>query len=108
MKVRPFMMTVYGMLLLMGLLISSIQAATLATETIILSVTGMTCAVCPITVRKSLQKIPGVKEVNINFKAKTAIVIFNPTQTNIKALISATTKAGYPSIVINNTNLGRK
>lgn len=108
MRIRQFMMTVFGMLLLTGLLVSTIQAATLATETITLSVKGMTCAVCPITVRKALQKVSGVNEAFINFNEKTATVTFNPTQTNIKTLISATTKAGYPSIVVNYTKLERK
>ena len=67
-----------------------------------LSVPGMYCLTCPITVKKSLEKVPGVTDVRVELKTKKAIIIFDPTLTNSKALISATTQAGYPSTVKKN------
>ncbi|MGC9159545.1 MAG: cation transporter, partial [Terracidiphilus sp.] len=36
-----------------------------ATRTVTLSVPGMTCPVCPITVRKALREVPGVEKVDV-------------------------------------------
>jgi mercuric ion binding protein len=70
-----------------------------APETVTLDVLKMTCAVCPITVKKSLEKLPGVSAVKVDFDEKTAIVTFDPAITNSGALTAATTNAGYPSSV---------
>ena len=53
----------------------------------------------PITVRKSLEKVPGVSAVNVDFDRKTATVSFDPDKARPDALIRATTNAGYPSTV---------
>ena len=74
---------------------SSAYAAT--PQTVILDVQNMTCALCPLTVKKALQKVAGVADVKIDFKRKTAIVTFDPDQANTAALVKATTDAGYPS-----------
>ena len=66
-------------------------------ETVVLDVPGMTCKFCPITIRKALQKLPGVVEVKSDLDSKTATVVFDPAQTNVEALTRATADAGYPS-----------
>jgi periplasmic mercuric ion binding protein len=66
-------------------------------KTVTLDVKNMTCAVCPITVKKSLEKVPGVTVVKIDFAMKTAIVTYDPDKTKPAALTRATTNAGYPS-----------
>lgn len=70
-----------------------------AQKTVTLSIPTMTCPVCPITVKKSLEKISGVSKVNVDFETKTAIVTFDPQKVEIKALTKATTDAGFPSQV---------
>ena len=77
-----------------------VQAAEMKTVT--LDVQNMTCKFCPITVRKALEKVPGVTEATASFKTKTATVSFDPTKTNVQALIKATANAGYPSKVLTN------
>lgn len=72
-----------------------------ATKTATLSVSGMTCATCPITVKKALSKVPGVEKTAILFDKKEAVVTFDDAKTNTQALVSATTDAGYPSTVKN-------
>lgn len=74
---------------------SSAYAAT--PQTVILDVQNMTCALCPLTVKKALQKVAGVADVKIDFNRKTAIVTFDPDKVNTAALVKATTDAGYPS-----------
>ncbi len=70
-----------------------------AIQTVTLAVENMTCRMCPITVRKSLGNIDGVIEARSDFDTKTAMVKFDRNKTNIKALIAATTNAGYPSSI---------
>jgi len=59
----------------------------------------MTCALCPITVKKSLEKVLGVSAVQVNFDNKTATVTYDADKTQTEALTRATTNAGYPSTV---------
>jgi mercuric ion binding protein len=68
-------------------------------QTVKLTVRNMTCPLCPITVRKSLEKVPGVQTVKVNFDTKTATVTYDPDKTRPAALTRATTDAGYPSKV---------
>jgi mercuric ion binding protein len=68
-----------------------------ATQTVTLSVPGMTCAACPITVKKALTKVEGVEKVMVSFEKKEAIVTYDDAKTNVEALTKATENAGYPS-----------
>lgn len=70
-----------------------------ATQTVALSVPGMTCAACPITVKKALTKVDGVTKAEVSFEKREAIVTFDDTKTNAPALTKATEDAGYPSSV---------
>ena len=70
-----------------------------ATRTVTLSVTGMTCAACPITIKKALNKVEGVENIEVNLEKKEALVTFDAAKTTVEALVEATTNAGYPSTV---------
>ena len=59
----------------------------------------MDCAVCPITVRKSLEKVPGVESAKVDFKSKLAVVAFDASKTTPEALTKAMADAGFPSSV---------
>ena len=78
-------------------------AATLATpawaavQTVTLSVPGMTCAACPITVKKALSKVEGVSKTAVSFEKLEAVVTFDDAKTSVQALTKATADAGYPS-----------
>ena len=61
----------------------------------------MTCAVCPITVKKALEKVTGVTSATVDFDKKTASVTFDPDKANPATLAKATSDAGYPSSVHN-------
>ena len=73
-----------------------------AQKTVTLSVQNMTCRICPITVRKSLEKVSGVQSVQVNFDKKTATVTYDPDKTKLESLTQATKNAGYPSTVISS------
>jgi len=68
-----------------------------AEQTVTLSVPGMTCAACPITVKAALNRVEGVQNVDVSYKHLEARVTFEDAQTSIAALIEATKNAGYPS-----------
>ncbi len=68
-----------------------------ATKTVTLSVPGMTCAACPITVKKVLNKVEGVSKADVSFEQREAVVTFDDTKTTAAALTEATKNAGYPS-----------
>lgn len=68
-------------------------------QTITLDVPGMTCAFCPITVRKALEAQDGVIKAESSYDTKSATVTFDPTRTSPETLMQATADAGYPSTV---------
>lgn len=68
-------------------------------RTVTLAVENMTCAMCPITVRKSLEVVPGVQSALASDETHTATVIYDPSRASPEDLIRATTEAGYPSSV---------
>ena len=70
-----------------------------ATQTVTLSVTGMPCAACPITIKKALNKVEGVETIEVNLEKKEALVTFDDAKTTVEALLEATTNAGYRSTV---------
>ena len=72
-------------------------AAMAADRTITLAVKNMDCAACPSIVKASLQAVPGVANVAVSFKDKTATITYDDAKADVNQLTSATTKAGYPS-----------
>jgi mercuric ion binding protein len=80
-----------------GLCLLAPSAALAVERTVTLAVKNMYCATCPYTVRASLEAVPGVIKALVSYKDKTAVVSYDDAKTNVKALTSATTNAGYPS-----------
>jgi Cu+-exporting ATPase len=60
-----------------------------------LPVTGMTCANCALNIQKSLKKVEGVKDANVNFATEQASVSFDMEQVQIKDLAYKIHDAGY-------------
>lgn len=74
------------------------QSATSAqVQVVSFAVANMTCATCPITVKKAMSAVDGVRSVRVDFESKTATVEFDPTVTNAAAIAAASTNAGYPA-----------
>lgn len=69
------------------------------TRTATLEVSGMTCAVCPLTVKAALKKQPGVSEANVDLKSQIAEVKFDPAIIQPAQLAKAVTGAGFPTTV---------
>ena len=82
---------------LLGLMV--LMPAYSENKTVTLSVPGMDCETCPITVSKALKKVDGVGKVAASLEQKEAVVTFDDAKTNVDALRKATANAGYPSTV---------
>ena len=68
-----------------------------APQTVTLSVPGMTCSACPLTVKLALNKIPGVSRTDVSYEKLQAVVSFDDAKTNLQTLTKATADAGDPS-----------
>ena len=84
--------------LLASLFLGLSVAAFAATPQIaVLDVPNMTCSMCSITVRKALEKVPGVVDAKVDYDRQTASVKYDPDKADLAALVKATTNAGFPS-----------
>jgi periplasmic mercuric ion binding protein len=77
----------------------SFGVALAASRTVALDVQNMTCAVCPLTVKKALERVSGVQQVKVDYANKTATVQFDDAITTADKLTEATKAAGYPATV---------
>lgn len=69
-------------------------------RTVTLKVDNMFCASCPYIVKKVLAGVPGVRDVKVSFKNKTALVTFDDGKASVAALTAATTNVGFPSMLL--------
>ena len=60
-----------------------------------LDIEGMHCSSCALLIEKSIRKVDGVKEANVNFAAEKASVLIDGTVVEKDALLKAVEKAGY-------------
>jgi mercuric ion binding protein len=86
--------------LLIGLPMTTFAATQ---RTAVLDVQNMTCSICSITIRKALEKVPGVIDAKVDYDHKTATVKYDPEKAGPPALVKATTNAGFPSTLHNGT-----
>jgi mercuric ion binding protein len=83
-------------LILLTLLLPA-SVAIAAQRTVTLTVENMTCALCPITVRTAIEHVTGVKDVQVDFETKTAIVVFDDAEATLQDIAEASRQAGYPA-----------
>jgi copper chaperone CopZ len=67
----------------------------------------MDCAVCPITVRKALEKVSGVSSAKVDFASKRAQVVFDPKKASVDALTDAAAEAIHPTLSGRSDERGR-
>jgi mercuric reductase len=68
------------------------------TQTVELSIEGMTCDHCAATIQRALANVPGVKRAEVSFPQKRAEI--STTEAPPDALVRAVEKAGYRAAVI--------
>lgn len=83
-----------------AVLLLAAMPAFAATQHLTLSVPGMNCAACPITIKKALSKMDGVSQIEVSAKTRQAVVTYDDAKTDVQALTTATANAGYPSTVV--------
>ncbi len=62
-------------------------------------VKGMHCASCVLVIEKSLKKVEGVSEANVNLVTEKATIEYDSSKTNESELVSAVANAGYKAMI---------
>jgi len=68
-------------------------------QRVVLDVPSMNCSLCPLTVRKALERVPGVIEARASYEPKRAEVTYDPDKVSPETLAKAVADAGYPATV---------
>ena len=67
-------------------------------EKAVIAITGMHCSSCVLKIEKSLKKVEGVYDVNVNFASAKAYISYDSHRTTREILNKAIEKAGYTPI----------
>lgn len=82
-----------------------VQDTTGKTERSLLSIEGMTCEGCAMTIKRTLLSIEGVKKAEVSYKDKKADVLFVPEKVSDSLLIEKINKIGYKANLIETDTL---
>lgn len=80
-------------------LAAAASGALAAPQTVILTVRGMTCVTCPITVKTALSRVDGVTTVKVSYEKSEAVVTFDDSKATVQKLVEASTNVGFPASV---------
>jgi mercuric ion binding protein len=83
---------------------TSLYAEPAVDQTASFSVEKMTCATCPIAVRKAMERVDGVKSVVVDLDAKNATVVFDSSKATVGDIAAASTNVGFPATVVESQN----
>ncbi len=83
--------------LALALFVSGVSAEASQFATAKFAVEKMTCATCPIAVSKAMKRVDGVKDVDVDFDSKTAVVTYDSSVANTDAIGKASTDVGFPA-----------
>jgi Cu+-exporting ATPase len=64
-------------------------------DKITLPVAGMTCANCAMNIERSVKKLSGVSDAQVNFAAEKASISFDPAQLKVKDVVAKIDASGY-------------
>jgi len=64
------------------------------------NVENMTCATCPIAVKKAMSRVEGVQNVKVNFDTKIATVVYDSALTDSATIAKASSSVGFPATVV--------
>lgn len=65
---------------------------------VVVPVEGMTCATCEIAVRSAVQRVSGVKSVQVSVATNKASVDFDPAQTGTEQIVGAINSTSYRAV----------
>ena len=92
-----YFFSIVALLSIICLSASDLRAGTSDETTAQFSVEKMTCATCPISVRKAMERMDGVKHVEVDLETKIATVIFDASVTTASDISNASTDVGFPA-----------
>ncbi len=83
-----------------ALMFAAFVTPALATSrTVTLIVPDMSCAACPITVKKALSQVRGVSKIDTHIEQREAVITYDDSKTNPQQLVNTTKDAGYVATV---------
>ncbi len=85
-----------------GVSLSAALPAISAEQTVSMNIERMSCALCPVTVRKAIERVDGVQHVDVDYDTKTAIVTFDDSNTTTAEIAQASTDVGYPATPVSD------
>ena len=85
-----------------GVSLSAALPAISAEQTVSMNIERMSCALCPVTVRKAIERVDGVQHVELDYDAKTATVTFDDSNTTSAEIAQASTDVGYPATPVSD------
>jgi periplasmic mercuric ion binding protein len=71
-----------------------------AQKTVKLKCTEMSCQKCVKSIEKSINKLPGISDLNIDLESKIISVTFDESKTDVQSLLNAIVEAGYEAEVL--------
>jgi Cu+-exporting ATPase len=74
---------------------TSARSASTSAREEVLSIGGMTCATCVMTIEEVVGQVPGVSEVKVNLATESARVKFDPAAASLDWIKKAITEVGY-------------
>lgn len=74
-------------------------------ESQVLGIRGMTCAACAQRIEKTIKKLPGIEQANVNLASEKLFVAYDESNTSLTAIRDAVSKIGYEVVekTANNT-----
>jgi mercuric ion binding protein len=66
---------------------------------VVLDVPSMNCSLCPISVKKALERVPGVLDAKADLATGRAEATYDPDRVSPETLAKAVTNAGYPASI---------
>lgn len=67
-------------------------------QLVVIGIEGMHCHRCEQTIQKSLKRLAGVTEVEVDFPTAQASVLFDASKVAVSDLMRAVTQAGYKAV----------
>lgn len=67
---------------------------------VVLKLEKMTCHGCVKAITLALKGVKGVLSASVTLRPPRAVVVYDSSKTDVKALIRATTEIGYPASVL--------
>lgn len=76
------------------------------TQEVTLKVDGMTCKMCPLTIKTALKKLDGVVDAEVSYKDKEVKVVYEEGEVRVDEIVKAIENAGNYKVIIPNDKEG--